>query len=521
MNTENNVCVMEETEPIYEGFEMRKKDRIFSIFTAIICIPFVSLTLWGGFNIGYTISVFSFLIFFGAYLFNRNVKFKVFPYLCLVLSLCSSAVFTFSSDLVIRFFLFLLLTLTGFIWLVYLGGYDIADDYSLVSAVFIGIFGSAFGSVGRSLKSVFSTEVKKERGFTKILMGVACAIPSVIILILLLRSSDAAFDGLLSKIGKYIGDLNGVILKIIAGALLFPFAVSLGLGLAKNKREQGQWKISGEIEKVLVASFLSTISVVYVIYIFSQFAYFFNAFKGLLPDDITPASYARRGFFEMTIIAAINFVIISVASIVTKKKENGKRAAFVNALIVFIAVFTLLLIATALAKMILYIDIFGMTRLRILTSAFMVFLALLFIAVILRVYIKKIPVVKTGIVAATVILLIIGFADVDKTVARYNLYAFEQGYTKSLDVEAIGDLGWGAVPTLYEIYEDKKYSEELRSTASAELYQKVDEMYELETVYGIEKYESGIEKYKSKKEVGSFNISEHRAQKILEDFLGI
>ncbi len=512
MNMQNNVYITQ--RPVCEPFEMGTRDNLFTLILALLSIPFVSLTLWGGFNSGYTVSVILSLTLFSVYLFNKKIKFKLFPFLCLFMSVCASLIFTYSADTSVRFFLVLLLTLSAFIWFAYLGGYDLSDDYLLVSAVSGGILGSIFGNVAKSIKTVFSGENKNKKTIIKILAGAVCAIPAIIVLVMLLRSSDAAFDGLLSQIGKRIGNVNSLVFKVIVGVLFFPFALSLGLGLAKNKREQVRWQIKSSIDKIFVLSFLSAISVVYVAYIFSQFAYFFNAFKGLLPDGITASSYARRGFFEMTVIAAINFVIISFASVFTKKKENGKRNASVNAVIVFIGVFTILLIATALSKMILYINIFGMTRLRILTSAFMLFLAVLFIAVILRVYINKISVIKTGIITATLILLVVGFADVDKTVAKYNLYAYNNEYIEDLDVEALGDLGYGAVPTLYEIYNNQDYSRKIRLTAKKELNQKVEIMFYITEVDNETVYER-------KTNAGSFNVSEYKAQKVLEDFLGI
>lgn len=493
-------------------FVLYNKDKAFSLVLALLMVPFVWLTLWGGFNVGYTVSTVLFLALFSNYLFNKNIKFKIFPYLCLFLASISSVVFTFSSDSIVRFFLFMLLSLAAFIWLVYLGGYDITDDYWLVSAVPIGIFGSAFGSIGKSVKAVFFTERQNKKGVGKVVLGAVCAIPTIIILVLLLRSSDAAFDGLMTKIGDYVGGSNSIIFKIIVSILLFPILLSLGLGLAKNKREQAKWRIKGEIDSVFAVSFLSAISLVYVTYIFSQFAYFFSAFKGLLPNGITHASYARRGFFEMTVIAAFNFVIICLASVLIKRREDGKRNTLLNAVIVFIGVFTLLLIATAISKMVLYINAFGMTRLRILTSAFMVFLAVLFITVILRVFIHKIAVIKTGIAAAMVILLCLGFCDVDKTIAKYNLFAYEQGYTKSLDVEAIGDLGYGAVPTLYEIFSNEEYPTEFKKIAKQKLYEKVYELYEVKTV-------GAKTEYKRKTELGSFNLTTYKAEKVLNEFL--
>ena len=497
-----------------KGFEMKNKDRIFSLFIALLIVPSVALTLWGGFNLGYTLSFIALALTFSIYLASKTVKFKIFPYICLLCSLGGAAVYSVSADGAVRFFLFLPVTVMLFIWFVYLGGYNLSSDYSLISAVFIGVFGSAFGSMGKSLAGVFSFGNKKGKGVGKALIGILCSIPTVLIVVALLRSSDAAFDGLLSKIGDSFGSFGTVVLKISVGLLVFPLAVSLGLGLKHNKREQKEWQIKGGIDKAIVISFLSVLSLVYVVYIFSQLAYFFSAFKGMLPlgEDITFASYARRGFFEMTVIAAINFALIGLAAVLVKRKENGKRNGFLNGIIVFIAMFTLLLIATALSKMFLYIENFGMTRLRILTSVFMVFLAVLFLAVLLRTFIKRVPVIKTGIVAAVVLLTVVGFADVDKTVAEYNLYAYETQITESLDVEAIGDLGTGGVPTLYKIYKNETYPIELRFAAREELVKKCERMYNVE-------YEEGKRKYIRESEAGDFNLSAHKAYEILELYI--
>ena len=513
MYGENNIYETVKPVSVYNGFSMNKKDRVFCVIAALLVVPFAVLTLWGGFNSGYTLSVTGFTVLFTLYLANKSVKFRFFPYLCLIVSLLSAVAFTYSSDSSVRFFLFFLLNFNTFVWISYLGGYDISDDYLLISAVLKGVFGSAFGSLGKSMSSVFYTENKKKRGTGKIIAGVACALPAMLVLILLLRSSDAAFDGLLSKIGDAFGNLGSIIFKINVGLIFFPFILSLLLGLAKNKRSQKNWQINGKMDKAFTVSFLSAISVVYVTYIFSQFAYFFNAFKGLLPNGITVASYARRGFFEMTVIAAINFLIISFASMLTKKKENGKRSALLNTFTVFIAVFTLILISTALSKMILYIKSFGMTRLRILTSSFMVFLAVLFIAVILKSFIRKIPVIKTGVLAATLILLVLGFADVDKTVARYNLNALNQGRIESLDVESLGKLGYGAVPVLYEVFNGEQYEAQLRFSARDELYKKAEKIYDIRIVNGKRQYDESSQ-------TGDFNLSKYKAQKILDEFLG-
>ena len=81
-----------------------------------------------------------------------------------------------------------------------------------------------------------------------------------------------------------------------------------------EKKETVKKELKG-IENVYVISFLSVLALVYLVYLFSQLAYFINGFFGILPEKFIPSSYARRGFFEMSVIAGINFVIIYLSLI--------------------------------------------------------------------------------------------------------------------------------------------------------------------------------------------------------------
>ena len=493
-------------------FEMTKRDNMFLIFLLLFTIPFVSLTLWGGFNLGFTLSVLIFTLVYSIYFEKPQSSSKLFPALCLFLLLCCSLAVSLTTQPAVRFWLILTVFILLGMWLAYLGGYDLSDDYSLISAYFVSTFSNMFGSMGRSIKTIFS--LKGGKKLLKVLISILCALPMLSIVVKLLRSGDAAFEGLLDYIGRYLNGTGGTLLKIITGVLVFPFLLSLCLGLKKNRRLQKKWYINVGLDDIYIISFLSMFFLVYLIYLFSQFAYFFSAFAGILPRGITVATYARRGFFEMTVIAAINFVLIVFASIFCRKNENNKRNKVITVFITFIGIFTLILISTAVSKMLLYIQSFGMTRLRILTSAFMLFLAVLFIAIILRSFIKKVPVIKTGIIAAAVILAVLGFADVDKNVAKYNLYAYENGYTESLDVTAIGDLGEGGIPTLYEIYSNKNLDVTLRVQAKTELNKACEKMYTVKTV-------DGKKQYIRDRELGDFNLSSHRAYKALNKFLRI
>ena len=110
----------------------------------------------------------------------------------------------------------------------------------------------------------------------------------------------------------------------------------------------------------------------------SQAGYFLSAFTNSLPEGFTYADYARRGFFELFAIALINLGVTCFMSLFSKKAGREKPFAL-KFYSVMISVFTLILIATAMSKMIMYINRYGLTALRFYTSWFMVLLAMIFV----------------------------------------------------------------------------------------------------------------------------------------------
>ena len=101
--------------------------------------------------------------------------------------------------------------------------------------------------------------------------------------------------------------------------------------------------------------------------------------------------------------------------------------------------------------MLLYIGFYGLTRLRLLTSLFMVLLALLFIGVVIYLYLKKFPFAKFIITVLALLALAVGFTDVDRTVALYNVESYKAGKLTELDVAHLGGLSDSAVPYLINL----------------------------------------------------------------------
>ena len=115
----------------------------------------------------------------------------------------------------------------------------------------------------------------------------------------------------------------------------------------------------------------------------------------------------------------------------------------------------LFLIAAASAKMLLYIDSYGLTRLRVLTQTVMIWLGISTLLVCARLVKPKLAYMKGVILVALVLGTALLWLDVDTMVARYNVRAYQQGTLETVDMSHLSTLGYGAVPYIAELTQDE------------------------------------------------------------------
>ena len=388
------------------------------------------------------------------YLRRRPGRMSGFGWLCAGLYLLGAVSLAFSGDWALKLLTLLLLAfLFPLVILERLGLWTGRGFRSMVSDYLEAAFVMSLGRINLgawALTHAGTEDSARSKRNRAMLLGLVCAVPALLVLVPLLVSSDAAFEGMVARLDwDLVG--RGVLALLCGGftaLLIFTLLFS---------SDQGPKPLSGGpgkgLEPAAVAAFLGAISAAYVLYLAAQFAYFTDAFRGLLPKDFTVAEYARRGFFEMCGIVAINLALILLA-LGLCRKEGGRVPAPVKALALFLCVFSLLLVATALSKMVLYMGSFGLTRLRVLTSAFMVFLGLVVCAAGLRLFVKKLPAARLAVALGAALLICLSLANVDGLVARYNVSAWKTGKLDSLDMKTVCELGDGAVPVLAELAAD-------------------------------------------------------------------
>lgn len=500
-------------EPLNEKmFSITKKDNVFIIILTVASVLMSVLGIFGGFRGGFAVVNILLMVVMTLFSFKKDYKFKVSSGIFLAEAILLSLVFLITSNIALRFFGFILSVLVLFL-LFFSFAKDERDknEYDFFASLMATALGGVILNLPVTAKSVFSGDSKSKKHFPKIFIGIVAALPVLTIVIPLLMSSDEAFSGLV----KTFGDNAFLsIIKIILGLLIAFFLVTLCLTI-KNDGVVSAGEVNlNRIDKTVLISFLSSISVCYVAYLISQLAYFFSAFKGILPSNysFTMAGYARRGFFEMCIIAIINFFLVFIAVLFVKERNIATKI-----LSFFICVFTLVIISTAISKMFLYIERFGMTQLRILTSAFMIFLAVMFIALIVKIFVTRIVILKFGVILAAAFLIVLGLFNVNSFIANYNYTAYINGKLSTIDVGTIYELGDEGVPYIIKLIQDDDENTSTWAKENLIYYYKYD-YYNIE-----EKYDADLKIYeiKSKKydSIGSFGISRSKAYKLLDKFI--
>ncbi len=434
-----------------------EKDNHFAILFFLFGAIWVDFALFGGFRLGFTIASFLYFVLISLYI-GKEGHFSVYSLLCGLSGVAGSISFALYSDGPFHFLsFFAVLTLQVLYGLQItrshrfsLGGVRCLLD--VLSSIFLYPLTHCDTMVRSFLKKDKSVPKKKGNG-SKIAIGLLFSLPVVCVVVPLLMRTNDYFKNIFTYFDFNLGRTIGA---FFLGSILFFFLFSLVFSWKKGLISQSftPKKQAKGVDPIIIHTFLWVLNSVYVVYLCTQTAYFFSAFGGVLPTRYseTVSDYARRGFFEMCAVVAINLAVLFFTMVLVKK-EKRKLPLSSRLLGSFLCGFTILLIFTALSKMFLYIQGFGLTRLRVTTSIFMIFLVFVFIAVWIRLFVRRFPYMKTIVAVFCAIWLTVGFCNIDRVIAQYNVEAYQSNKLSTVDVETLRSLP-AALPYLLELQED-------------------------------------------------------------------
>lgn len=276
-------------------------------------------------------------------------------------------------------------------------------------------------------------QIRRGKYAAGVVCGLVLTAPVLMIVLPLLSSADAGFEAALNNLGFYLSEhflvtFLRIMFSLPVSAYLFGLAYGGINGRGTGHIHKEKVRQAGQRARLLpdLAFYivLGIVCLVYLAFIWMQARYLFSAFAGIRPEAFTYAEYARRGFFELCSISVCNLFFLLCAGLFSERRaeENpGLRAANTA-----LSAFTLLLIATAMSKLEMYIDVYGLTVNRILPMVFMIWMAVVYVAFIIRQKVRF-PMVKICIMTGAVLFVLLCVIPVEDCVYAYNVWARSLG----------------------------------------------------------------------------------------------
>lgn len=418
-------------------FPADKKDALFALFFLALGYLFVKWVLFELIISEYT-SLYT-VLYAGvvlAYVFVRGKRptaeswFWLAVMLCLGVPAFSFYSFPFLLDPILQF---LLLLLVAAYWTLCVnsalyegGGTSNFIPLDAANAMLFTPFGN-FLALPRALWRGVRGGSKQSTLSRRVLYVASGALLSIPLLLMVLPS---LFDADERFTAWFSGLFNSFSLGEHATAMLFGLPVALFLfGLcfgALHKRHtevlerEGVRKFGIGLRKMpslVTATALGLVCGIYFLFILFQSSYLFSAFLGRLPEDFTFAEYARDGFFELCRVCGMNVAFLLGANLLSK--ESHTQSKTLRCLNLVLSGLTLLLVATAGSKMGLYIAEYGLTPLRVLSSVFLLWLAIVFTLVIVWQW-KPIRPVRLAVLAGAALVAVMCALPVMDGIDAYN-----------------------------------------------------------------------------------------------------
>ncbi len=381
-----------------------------------------------------------------------------------------------------------------------------------------------FCSFGTIFAALFSGKMEKGgKQIGKIAIGAAIAvIPTAIVLGLL--SYDDGFRAILNRMFAFDAA------AIWGQFWSFAFAVPLGMyafGLFVSANDGKGEKLLTEdgcrraAVKARVASAVTMLAAtapllfVYGVFFVSQWDYYMSAFTGELPAALSYADYAREGFFQLCAVAVINLAVIIAALAFMKRREDG-RSALLTLLVCVFSASTLVLIATALAKMALYIDTYGLTPKRVYATWLMLVIAVVFVILVIGQFVRRLPTLAVCATATVAMFAALVLGGTDSAIARYNAARYLDGSLETIDMMAMRDLGDAAVPAMVGLAQelDARYGTDTPAIKIAR--KETHDNDQLDLVLYLQ--EICVDYQADDASVWAWTLPREKAQRALEDF---
>ncbi|MBQ9140173.1 MAG: DUF4173 domain-containing protein [Lachnospiraceae bacterium] len=295
---------------------------------------------------------------------------------------------------------------------------------------------------------------KKNSKYLYVLVGLVITIPLFVVVFLLLTSADVVFRDMADSLldGFDFGDIVAV--AWMTCLMFFACYCMLVQFCKKTLKEEVTDQRRGE--PLIAIPVVTVLSLLYLVFSGVQILYLFVG-NMELPAGYTYAEYAREGFFQLLTVGILNLIIVLVCLYYFKAHK------LLKIVLTIMSACTFIMLASSAMRMIIYIQYYYMTFLRILVLWSLAVLFLIFAGVLIYTHKESFPLFRYSMVIVTCFYLILSFGHPDYWIAKVNVESMQENRSDFFKGEAYDDyrylatLNADAAPVLLKLLDDRKY----------------------------------------------------------------
>ncbi|WP_069743317.1 DUF4153 domain-containing protein [Streptomyces sp. EN23] len=284
----------------------------------------------------------------------------------------------------------------------------------------------------------------------------AVAVVLLVVFGTLFASADAAFADLLSGLMPDVSLVEGP-WRIFLFALGLAGALAAAYTAAAPVRWDGitvsPGKPRGRIEWALP---LIVLNLLFAAFIALQLVVLLGGYEKVRAETgLDHAEYARQGFWQLLWATLLTLLVIALA-LRWAPRGGSRDRTLVRAVLGTLCVLTLVVVASALRRMDLYVDEYGLTRLRISVAAMELWLGVVLVLILAAGVFGARFLPRAIAVSAAAGVLAFGLLSPDGLVAEQNVQRFEARDSAGIDIDYVKDLSADAVPALDRLPEPER-----------------------------------------------------------------
>lgn len=336
----------------------------------------------------------------------------------------------------------------------------------------LGFIHYSLTKMGASIRYIFllftigGTKIKKGvdqdnlKTYRKVLIGLLISAPLLFVIVGLLASADAQFERIMFSFPNFLAqlDIGEELFRVLI--ILFYTAAIFGVFQVLYKKAEEEF-IPVNIRKVqwdsvIVLTVLFLLNCVYILFVTVQFKYFFS---GTLVGDLTYAEYARRGFFELVLVTLLNLTIL-VSILTFIGKQSAKIKAAFKIMLTALIVATGVMLTSAFLRLLMYEDAYGFTVARAIAHSFMIFLGVILIYTLVKVWLEKLSLAHFYLISFLLYYTLMNTVNLNSIVVEQNLERYEK--TGKIDVFYINTLSDEGVQALVGLYKENPDNQDVQ-----------------------------------------------------------